>query len=87
MTSVAVKCHSTELMSKRCIALSKCTLTLLFSVLDGSLYVITPIDPLFLILPYLTKFSQKVREALKPVQREMKVVSDSPGLVDFARGV
>ncbi|XP_073256562.1 ribonuclease H2 subunit B-like [Porites lutea] len=26
---------------------------------DGSLYVITPVDPLFLILPYLTKFSQK----------------------------
>ncbi|XP_078379595.1 ribonuclease H2 subunit B-like isoform X1 [Oculina patagonica] len=28
---------------------------------DGSLYVITPVDPLFLILPYLTKFSQKFR--------------------------
>lgn len=28
---------------------------------DGSLYLITPIDPLFLILPYLTKFSQKFR--------------------------
>ena len=61
VSSVAVKSHSTKLTSKRYIALSKCTLTLLFSVLDGSLYVITPIDPLFLILPYLTKFSQKVR--------------------------
>ncbi|KAJ7378015.1 Ribonuclease H2 subunit B [Desmophyllum pertusum] len=28
---------------------------------DGSLHVITPVDPLFLILPYLTKFSQKFR--------------------------
>ena len=31
-----------------------------FSLLDGGLYIITPVDPLFLILPYLTKFSQKV---------------------------
>jgi len=28
---------------------------------DGGLYIITPVDPLFLILPYLTKFSQKFR--------------------------
>jgi len=28
---------------------------------DGSLFVITPVDPLFLILPYLTKYSQKFR--------------------------
>lgn len=28
---------------------------------DGSLYVIAPIDPLFLALPYLTKHSQKFR--------------------------
>ncbi|CAH3120028.1 unnamed protein product [Pocillopora meandrina] len=28
---------------------------------DGSLFVITPVDPLFLVLPYLTKYSQKFR--------------------------
>ena len=32
--------------------------------LDGSLFVITPVDPLFLVLPYLTKYSQKVGESM-----------------------
>lgn len=32
----------------------------LFVFLDGSLFVVTPIDPLFLVLPYFEKLSQKV---------------------------
>ena len=46
-------------MFKSCVLLKKFEI---FSFLDGSLYVITPVDPLFLILPYLTKFSQKVHK-------------------------
>ena len=73
---------NSRFMFKSCALLKKFEI---FSFLDGSLYVITPVDPLFLILPYLTKFSQKVSFLFQPSQNRPAAGSMSRLLWRFDR--